>query len=95
MKGFTIYTFYTGGDDTSSHYPSLAAATKAARELLDWYAERGGGIDEIEIEKCEAVPMTKANLIDILNSQGGSWVRESTVVAKVKQRKLKFEDTDG
>lgn len=92
MKGFTIYSFYTGMEGGGEHFATLAHAKKRARELLDYYAEEGSGLNEIEIEKHQTVPMTKDNLIGILNTEGGSWARESVVVATIKSRRSKGSD---
>jgi len=80
-KGFTLYTVYTGGGDASQHFATLAEAMQAAREHAD-YIE-----DIVEVEKHETVPITKAALIQILDSSGGSWAHSSEVVARVRPRR--------
>lgn len=90
-KGFTIYSIYTGLEgDGADHFATLADAKVKAKQLLRDYDT----IDELEIEKHETVLMTKDNLIDILNSSGGSWARESAVVHVMRRRKGKVEADD-
>jgi len=77
-----VYSFYSGTSDTAEFFPPLRAAERRARELLKWMREEGSSIDGIDIERVEIVPLTKANVIDILATNGGAY-SSSTKIVKV------------
>lgn len=79
-----IYTFWDGD---AHYFASKQAAVKAARVSVkhpdnDMY-------DDIEVERHEIVPLTKASIISILESQGGKWSAWREVVTIVSKRKAR------
>lgn len=78
-KGFTLYTFENG--ETQEYVTSKTAAIRGAKAAL----KLNDHLDEIEIDKCETVPITLDALIDILRTNGGSWCVKSETVATVRR----------
>jgi hypothetical protein len=76
-----LYSVYTGLDDCAEHFASLREAERCARLAL-----ADTSLDAIEIELHEVVPLTKANIIEILNSQGGRWSRSSHTVKTIRRK---------
>ena len=75
-----IYTAYCGWDE-GGHYATLREAVQAAREAIE-----NNEVDIVEIERNETVDLTKANLIDILNSNGGQWSRSHEIVKTIRRK---------
>jgi hypothetical protein len=78
-KGFTIYTIETA--DGTDYAATLREARVMARNTLkevDW-------LDEVAIDRCVTVDMTRENLIDILRTCGGSWCASSETIETVRR----------
>jgi len=76
-----IYEIYHGGDTNIRAFTSKEQAIKAARAEIDAGAvEKGEGV---EIEKITTPPLTLQLLLDIINSNGGSYVSARETVQTV------------
>lgn len=70
--------YQTEGPQGVVYCASLAQAKTTARAAL-----KAGIAGPIEIERCEVVKLTRAAIIDILQSSGGEWCADAEIVATV------------
>lgn len=59
------------------HHATKADAVSEARRMIRAHEELEGNL---EVVRHETVPLTKENLLDILESQGGDWSEWSEVI---------------
>jgi arsenate reductase-like glutaredoxin family protein len=77
QKGYTIYGIDTASEH-GGYFATLAEAKKAARAAC----KQSGW--NTTVEKYEVVPITKASLLEILNTSGGSWCRSTEDIITYK-----------
>lgn len=83
-----IYAFFDGED--RRHFASLSEAKREARRILA--LPECDYIEDFEIERIETGRITKARLLNILNSEGGQYALSTICVAVVRRRDGKAED---
>lgn len=71
-------------DSPECNFATLDEAVKAARAALA--SPEYAYLDALEIERNETVELTKAAIIEILNTSGGGWSASSEVVKTIRRK---------
>ena len=79
-KGVTIYTFFNGSYEEA--FGSLIMAEKAAKRMQRNIRKDGAEPEPVEVNKCETVPLTKANFTAMFDDGTGpnNWCVSRKVV---------------
>ncbi|WP_262027547.1 hypothetical protein [Microvirga sp. Mcv34] len=81
MKLYRIWNDL-GESQGTEYFGSMREAERGARAVLNGDEQT----DAVEISLVEIVPLTKANLIEILNSSGGRCEASSEVVKTIRRK---------